>query len=85
MIIFSCFFFNDIFYKEDTCIYLSLSELLHFEKPSIKSLILLAHYCVTSGYHGKVPVIFTSALTYTEYLTLESAIYILIKEVIWGI
>lgn len=55
------------------------------KRPSIKILILLAHYCVTSGYHGKVPVIFTSALTYTEYLTLESAIYILIKEVIWGI
>lgn len=44
-----------------------------------------AHCCHSSGYQGTQAVIFTSAFTSTTYFTLESAIYILIKEVTRGI
>lgn len=49
-------------------------------------LFLLVHYCRGSGYyHSKQAVIVTSTLTYTKHLTLESALYSLIKEVTEGI
>lgn len=55
------------------------------QKPG-RVLFLPAHYCWGSGYyHRKQAVIVTSTLTYTKYLTLESALYSLIKEVTEGI